>query len=62
MSKFQVSINDTIITGSGVMIIYFYKGLTRNLEIPPSELCPNFGNRAELGISKLPDMLLMKCY
>ena len=34
MSKFQVSINDTIITGSGVMIIYFYKGLTRNLEIP----------------------------
>ena len=58
-SKFHVN----IITGSGVMIIYFYKGLTRNPEIKnnPSEFCPIPGDWGELGIPNVALMSLMSC-
>ena len=55
-SKFHVD----IITGSGVMTIYFYKGLTWNpeIEILPSEFCPISGDWAKLGILNLAWMSL----
>ena len=57
-SKFHVS----IITGSGIMTIFFYKGLTRNPEIPPSEFCPISGDWGELWIPNLAQMSLIECY
>ena len=57
-SKFHVN----IITGSEVMIIFFYKGLTKNSEIPPSEFRPISGDSGELEIPNLERMSLMKCY
>ena len=57
-SKFHVN----IITGSEVMIIFFYKGLTKNPEIPPSEFRPISGDSGELEIPNLERMSLMKCY
>ena len=59
-SKFHVN----IITGSGVMTVLFYKGLTRNPEIgnTPSEFWPISGNWGSLGIPNLARMSLMKCY
>ena len=41
--KFHVN----IITGSGIITIFFYKGLTeiRKSEIPPSEFCPISGDQ-----------------
>ena len=59
-SKFHVN----IITGSGVMTIFFYKGLTGNpeSEIPSSEFCPISGDWGELGIPNLARMSLIKCY
>ena len=53
-----------IITGSGVMTIYFYKGLTRNLKIgnTPSEFCPITGNWEVLWIPNLLRTSLIKCY
>ena len=46
------------------MAIFFYKGLTRNLEIriSPSEFFLISGDYDELGIPHLVDMSLMKCY
>ena len=58
-SKFPLN----IITRSGVMKIYFYKGLTRNPEIrntPTWNLRP--GDWGELGMPDLAWMSLMKCY
>ena len=43
-SKFHVN----IITGSGVMIIFFYKGLTRNPEIRNTQ---SFAQYLEAGLS-----------
>ena len=45
-SKFHVH----IITGSGIMTIFFYKGLTRNLEIrnTPVWVLPNFGTLGQV--------------
>ena len=58
--KFQ----DNVITGSGIMIIFFYQGLTRNLEnkIASSEFCTISGNRGELEIPNLERMFLIKRY
>ena len=52
-----------IITGSGVITIFFYKGLTRNPEIgnTPVWVLPNIC-RPKLGIPNLARMSLMKCY
>ena len=49
--KFHVN----IITGSGIVAIFFYKRLTRNPEIEntPSELCPISGDCGELGIPNM---------
>ena len=56
-----------LVTGSSFMSIsllvlelwvFFYKGLTRNLEIPPSEFCPISGDWCELGIPNLARMFL----
>ena len=58
LSKFRVS----IITGSGVMTVSFYKELTRNPEITPSEFCPVSGDWSELGILNLARTSLMKSY
>ena len=46
-SKFYLN----IVTSSGVMTIYFYKGLTRNPEIrnTPVWVLPNTGDWGELG-------------
>ena len=43
-----------IITGSGVMTIFFCKGLTRNPDIrnTPSGFCPISGDWDKLGITK----------
>ena len=51
-------------SASGVMIISFYKGLTRNLEIAntPSEFCPISGDWDKLRIPDLAGMSLMKCF
>ena len=57
-SRFHVN----IITGSGVIIIFFNKGLTRNPEIPPSEFCPLSEDWGKLGIQNLARMSLIKCY
>ena len=57
-SKFHVN----IITGSGIMTIFFYKGLTRNPEIPPSEFCPISGDWGELWIPNLARMSLIEFY
>ena len=51
-SKFHVNIS----TGSGVMAIYFYQGLTRNLEIRNTFICPLSGDWGELGIPNLTQM------
>ena len=50
-SKFHVN----IITGSGVMKIFFYKGSPeiRKSELPPSELCPIPGDWDKLWIPNL---------
>ena len=59
-SKFQVN----IITGSGIMTILFYKGLTRNPEIgnTPSGFCPISGDRGKLWIPNLARMFLVEYY
>ena len=59
-SNFHVN----IITGSGVMAISFYKGLTRNPEIgnTPSEFCPISGDWGKLEIPNLAQTPLIKCY
>ena len=58
-SKFHVN----IITGSGIMTIFFYKGLTRNPEIgnTPSEFCPISGDWCKLWIPNLERMSLIEC-
>ena len=56
-SKFHVNIN--INTGSGVMIISFYKGLTRN---PAIRNTPPSGDRGKQGIPNLAWTPLIKCY
>ena len=60
---FKFHIN--IITGSGVMTISFYKGLTKNLEIghSPVWVFPKIWRRGgEIEIPNLTPMPLMKCY
>ena len=59
-SKFLVN----IITGSGVMIVFVYKGLTSILEIgnPPSEVCPTSVDWDESGSINLARMSLIKSY
>ena len=49
-------------TGSGVMTIFVYKGLTRNpeSEIHPSAFCPISGGWGELGIPNFAQMSLIK--
>ena len=51
-------------TGSGVITIFVYKGLTRNPEIGniPSEFYPISGDWSELEIPNLAGMSLIKCY
>ena len=56
--KFYVN----IITGSGVMTISFYKGLTRNPEIPPSGFCPISGDWDKLEIPSLARSSPIKCF
>ena len=53
-----------MITSSGVMTIFFYKGLTRNsiLGNTPSESCPISRDWGKLGIPNLAQMSLIKCY
>ena len=50
--------------GSRVMTIFFYKGLTRNLEIgnTPFWVYQISGEWGELGIPNLAQMFLIKCY
>ena len=57
-SKFHV----TIITSSGIMTIFFYEGLTRNLEIwnTPVWVLPNIFRLGRVRDNKF-DMSLMKC-
>ena len=59
-SKFRVN----IITGSGIMTIFFYEGLTRNPEIrkTTSEFCPISRDWGELLIPNLARMSLIECY
>ena len=61
-SKFHVNIIN-IITGSGVMTIFFYKGLTRNPEIEntPVWVLPNMWRMGWIRDTKF-GMSLMKCY
>ena len=58
--KFHVN----IITSSGLMTIFFYKGYTRNPEtgIPPPEFCSISGDWSELWILTSSQMSLMECY
>ena len=58
-SKFHVN----IITGSGIMTNFFLRDWTeiRKSEIPPSEVCPMYGDWDELRISNLTRMSLIKC-
>ena len=56
--KFHVN----IITGSGVMTISFYKGLTRNLEIGNTPVWVLSNIWRELGIPNLARTSLIKCY
>ena len=53
-----------IITGSGVVTIFFYKGLTRNLENgnTPFEFCPISGDWGELEVPNLARTSPIKCY
>ena len=55
-SKFRVN----VITSSRVMIISFYKGLTRNLE--RFEFCSISGDWERQGIPNLAPAFLIKCY
>ena len=57
-SKFQVN----IITGSGVMTIFYYKGLTRNLEIRynPVWVLPDIWGQGKVTDTKF-DMDVSKC-
>ena len=59
-SKFHVN----IITGSGLMTIFFYQGLTRNMEIrnTPVWVLTNNLRLGELGIPNLAQISLIKCY
>ena len=59
-SKFHVN----IITGSGIMAIFFYKGWPEiwKSEIPPSKFCPISGDWGELWIPNLAWMSLIECY
>ena len=59
-SKFHVN----FITGSGIMKIFVYKGLTRNPEIrnPPSEFCTISGDWGELWIPNFARMSLIEFY
>ena len=58
-SKFHVN----IITGSGIMTIFFYKELTRYPEIRNTpEFCPIPGDWGELWIPNLARMSLMEHY
>ena len=59
-SKFHVN----IITGSGVVAIFFYKGVTRNPEIGnnPIWVLPNIWRLGQVGIPNLARMSLIKCY
>ena len=56
--KFNIS----IIIGFGIMTIFFYKGLTRNPEIPLPKFCPISGDWGKLWIPNLVRMSLTKCY
>ena len=58
--KFHVN----IITGSRIITIFFYKGLTTNLEIGNTHdwVLPNIGDWDKLGIPNLTKMSLIKCY
>ena len=53
-----------IITDSGVTVIFFYKGLTRDSEIGknPSEFCSIYGDWGKLQIPSLVRISLIKCY
>ena len=51
-----------IITGSKVMPIFLFNGLTGNLEIPLSEFCPISKDWRKLGILNLARIFLMKFY
>ena len=53
--KFHVN----IITGSGVMVIFSYEGLTRNLQIGNTSISGDWG---KLAIPNLVRMFLMRCY
>ena len=59
-SKFHVN----IITGSGIMTIFFYKGWPeiRKSEIPLSDFCPISGDWGELWIRNLAWLSLIECY
>ena len=55
-SKFHVN----IMTGSGIMTIFFYKGLTRNPEIGNTPIW--FRDWSKLWIPNLARMSLIECY
>ena len=57
-------IHVNIITGSGVMTIFFYKRLTRNLEIRNTTICvsPNIWILGQLRDTKFGTNVLMNCY
>ena len=59
-----VNVSSFMSISSLVMTVFFYKGLTRNLEIriPPCEFYPISGDWGELGILNLARMSLMICY
>ena len=59
-SKFHI----VIITNSGVMTIFVYKGLTRNPEIrnTQSEFCPIFGDWGKLERLNLAQKSRIKCF
>ena len=53
-----------IFTGSGIMTIFFYKGLTRNpeIEIPFFEFCSVSGDWGKLWKLNLQQVSLIECY
>ena len=59
-SKFHVN----IITGSGIMIIFYYKGMTRNPEIGniPVWVLPNIWRLGGVIDIKFSKMSLIECY
>ena len=57
-SKFHAN----IVTGSGVMTIYFYKGLTKNPEIGNPRVLPNIWRIRRVRDTKFSRMSLMDCY